>query len=154
MRLHVDCMSCTAFSSSVGRAVVLFLRWFVECSHNSARLAYSFDTSIRYGSDKRPSLLDCGNRALMVLGAECAGCGSGMTVGSTAIKQTLSMKSLKETRCEVRKAFIGSIQYSFDPNVAMLASVCSDLAISVNDRLDCGGGSTVLISQVLDSRCI
>jgi hypothetical protein len=50
------------------------------------------------------------------------------------IEQMSSRYFLNSERCEVRKAFIGSIHASFVPKEDMLARPCKDFAISVNVR--------------------
>ena len=53
---------------------------------------------------------------------------------SALMAQMSSTKVLNSCRCELRKAFIGSIHGSLLPNVVMFARVCKALVISVRVR--------------------
>lgn len=76
-----------------------------------------------------------------------------MADGDTGTKQISSMNVLNDSRCELRNAFMGSIQVSLVPNDAMFASPCKDLAIRVNVLRARGLGSSAVrlsIFRLLD----
>jgi hypothetical protein len=89
---------------------------------------------MRYGSDGKPSLKVGGRRWRMAMGVLYDGGIGTAAEEEVGIEQMSSMYFLNSWRCELRKAFIGSIHASLVPKEDILASPCSDLAIKVKVR--------------------
>lgn len=97
---------------------------------------------MRYGKLGKPSLLVIGSLLWIASGVEYEAGFSAAEASLVGMLQMSPMNDLNASRWVLRKAFMGSIQCSFDPKEAMFAKPCNDLAMRVKLLRAFGFGSS------------